>query len=167
MSKRAATTEFEDKIAKKKSKLETKKTKWRAQFMKYSNPRIKLAVTDSLHKKLPIILIKDSPTSMATYHMFWPSNQEIGERVLNLLECQYGYGHVEDIDDVNTKDYLASQDHIYIVEALCRSELDTSESDLINLYFHMTVDEIGQVKEVDSFNKLSPLLYIQPCYGYF
>lgn len=167
MSKRTPTTDIENKSSlKKKSKREISESKWRSNFLNYKNQRIKLAVAASVCDELPIILIKDTPSYLATYYTFFPKNQDIGERVLNLLECLYSYGHVEDNDDEKSKGYLASQDHIYIIEALCHSELDSNEIDLIDYYFETTVDQIGVVRKIEDFSKLPPLLYTQPCYGY-
>ena len=88
--------------------------------------------------------------------------------MLNLLgRRQYAYGHNEVNDDDHTKGDLASRDHMYIVEALCRSTMPANEPDLIELYFHKTVDQIGRVEEEDDFSALPPLLYFQPCYGYY
>lgn len=172
MSKRSSTKDLENKgSAKKKSKKELLESKWRSKFLQYKNPRIKLAVAASLRDQLPIILIKDIITYKAKYYMFWPKNQEIGERVLNLLECQYSYGHREDNDESYPKGDFASCDHMCIVEALCQSSSDDEkgidEVDIIDIYFQTTPDQIGRVEEVDDFTKLPPLLYFQPCYGYF
>jgi hypothetical protein len=167
MSKRRAEKERESKKENKKVKRENKQTKWRAKFLLYNNPRIKEAVAASLEKQLPIILVKDCPSLFAAYYKFWPKNQEIGERVLNLLECTYNYGHTEENEE-DTEDDFAGSDHIKLVETLCGgSKKDSNEHDLVSLYFHTTVDQIGRIQAEDDFSELPPLLYFQPCYGYY
>lgn len=168
MSKRGATEELERAEAKKKSKREAKQSKWRTAFTQYNNPRIKLAVAASLRDQLPIILVVDVPQGLAEYYAFRPRDQEIGELVLNVLECQYAYGHQEDNDDEHTKGDLASADHMHIVNALCNpTSMEDYDVSLIDVYFHTTIDQIGHVANVDEFCDLPPLLYFQPCYGYY
>ncbi len=166
--KRLVEEQRESKREKKKSKREAREAKWRARFLAYTSPRISKAVAASLADSLPVILVKDEPRGLAVYYEFWPASQEMGDRVLNLLECTYAYGHTEENDDDHTEGDLASQEHMAIVEQLCdRSVTEVDGVDHIQLYFQTTVDNIGTVKEIDDFSELPPMLYFQPCYGFF
>lgn len=167
MSKRSLSSELQEKAStKKKARRQSEKAAWREKFSKYSNLRIDRAVKNSWDEEKPIILVKDSPSSLCTYYEFWPCNVDIGLRVLNVLDCLHNYGHNEDTEE-KTKACLAAQDHMSIVEALCGRQSPDRKTDYLQLYFQTAADKIGKVKEIDNFEDLPISLYFQPCYGYY
>lgn len=179
MSKRVADKERESKGDKKKSKKETKESKWRSKILakcaKQNDPRIKEAVAVALsdHHRRPIILIlsRGCQCISNTFYEYLPCNQLIGERVLNTLLFLHTYGHQEETYE-NTKDALACNDAMVLAETMAGTAADSTQEaaharELISVYFETTLECLGAVNPLNDSAKLYPFLYFQECYGYY